>query len=161
MRVLRWGASINESVREKKPQAAVKLPQYLSEAWAQEALKLIETDARLQRALNGLEVSVLTIVLNPPKGCYGFLYVSFDKGGLADFRTGHDFGSITKDLPEPTFVVSGDYSVFAQVQRRELSERRAILSGKLHLTGSMVKALRYMRILETITEVAAEIPCKT
>lgn len=135
--------------------------QYLSEPWAQQVLKLIETDARITQALDGLDVSILTIVLNPPKGCYGFMYAAFDGGGLADYRTGHDFNAIAKGLPEPTFVVSGDYQVFAAVQRRELSERRAILTGQLHLTGSMVKALRYMKVLEAITEVTAEIPCQT
>lgn len=141
--------------------AAPKEVQYLSEAWAQEVLKLIETDERVGRALDGLEVSILTIILGPPKGCYGFLYVSFDADGLADYRTGHDFQAVAKGLPEPTFVISGDYQVFAAIQRRELSERRAILGGKLHLTGSMVKALRHMRVLESIAEVMAAIPCRT
>lgn len=135
--------------------------QYLSEPWAQEVLKLIETDPRIKAALKGLDLSVLSIILHPPKGCYGFLYAAFDANGLSDYRTGHDFHAVTKGMPEPTFVVSGEYGVFAAVQRRELSERRAILTGQLHLTGSMVKALRHMRALETITEVTSEIPCQT
>ena len=134
---------------------------YLSEPWAQKVLGLIETDPRIADALDGLEVSILTIILHPPKGCYGFLYASFDADGLADYRTGHDFHAVAKGLPEPTFVLSGDYQVFAALQRRELSEKRAILTGQLHLTGSMVKALRYMRVLEAITEVTSEIPCET
>lgn len=133
----------------------------MSEPWAQEVLKLIETDDRIHKALNGLEVSVLSIILHPPKGCYGFLYAAFDAEGLADYRTGHDFHAVTKGMPEPTFVVSGEYEVFAAVQRRELSERRAILTGQLHLTGSMVKALRNMKALEAITQVTSEIPCRT
>ena len=135
--------------------------QYLSEPWAQEVLKLIETDARIAKALDGVAVSILTIILHPPKGCYGFLYAAFDENGLADYRTGHEFQTVAKNLPEPTFVLSGDYHVFAALQRRETTERRAILTGQLHLTGSMVKALRYMRILEAITEVTSTIPCKT
>lgn len=145
----------------RKAAAEAKEVQYLSEAWAQEVLKLIETDPRVAKALDGLEVSILTIILHPPKGCYGFLYVAFDADGLADYRTGHDFHVIAKGLPEPTFVISGDYEEFAAIQRRELSERRAILSGRLHLTGSMVKALRHMRVLESIAEVMTAIPCKT
>lgn len=135
--------------------------QYLSQAWAEKALRLVETDQRIERALDGIELSLLTIILNPPKGCYGFLYAAFDADGLVDYRTGHDFHAVAKGLPEPTFVVSGDYKVFAAVQRRELSERRALLSGRLHLTGSMVKALRHMRALEAITGVMSSIPCQT
>ena len=140
--------------------AAAKV-QYLSEPWAQQVLKLVETDPRVKAVLDGLEVSVLTIILHPPKGCYGFLYASFDAGGLADYRTGHDFHAVAKGLPEPTFVISGDYHVFAALQRREITEKRAILTGQLHLTGSMVKALRHIRVIEAITAVTSEIPCET
>lgn len=148
-------------MRENANAQATQGPQYLSQPWAEEVLKLIETDARIRDALEGLSVSILTIVLNPPKGCYGFLYASFDEGGLADFRTGHDFHAVAKGLPEPTFAISGDYKVFAAIQRRELGERRALLTGQLHLTGSMVKALRHMHILETITAVTSTVPCRT
>ena len=146
--------------RPGKAQQA-QLPHYLSEPWAQEVLRLIETDERIARALDGLEVSILTIILHPPKGCYGFLYAAFDANGLVQYRTGHEFHAVAKGVPEPTFVISGDYKVFAAIQRRELSERRALLTGQIHLTGSMVKALRYLRVLEAITEVTSSIPCRT
>lgn len=145
--------------RVPRPQRAEV--QYLSQPWAQQVLRVIETDPRIAAALKGLEVSILTIILHPPKGCYGFLYAAFDRNGLADYRTGHDFAAISKGLPEPTFAVSGDYQVFAAVQRGELSERRAILTGQLHLTGSLARALRYMRVLEAITAVTNQIPCRT
>ncbi len=139
------------------------LPQahYLSEAWAQQALRLMEGDERIRKALHGVRLSLLTIVLEAPKACYGFVYAAFDDKGLSDYRVGHDYRSVAKGLPEPTFVISGRYEVFAAIQRRELSERRALLSGRLHLTGSMVKALRHMRTLETITAVLSAIPCRT
>jgi hypothetical protein len=134
---------------------------YLTEAWASEALKLIETDARVKAALHGIDLSLLTIVLRPPADCYGFLYTAFDAGGLADYRVGHDYHTITKGIRPPTFVVSGEYGVFASIQRKELSERKAILSGKLHLTGPWMKALRHMKALEAITEALTAIPCET
>jgi hypothetical protein len=135
--------------------------QYLSPAWAEQALRLIETDARVARALHGVELSLLTIILHPPKGCYGFLYAAFDADGLKDYRVGVDYASVAKGLPEPTFTISGEYPVFAAIQRGELTERKALLAGKLHLTGSMVKALRHMKSLEAITGVLSSIPCTT
>ena len=135
--------------------------QYLSPAWAEKALRLIETDPRIERALGGLEVSLLTIILHPPKGCYGFIYASFDADGLKDYRVGVEFASVAKGLEEPTFTISGEYPVFAAVQRGELTERKALLSGRLHLTGGMIKALKHMRQLEAITAVLTSIPCKT
>lgn len=135
--------------------------QYLSPAWAEQALRLVETDARIDRALAGLELSILTIILHPPKGCYGFLYAAFDKDGLKDYRVGFDFASVARGLPPLTFTVSGEYPVFAAIQRGEMTERRALVSGKLHLTGGMVKALRHIRALEAFTAVMASIECKT
>lgn len=134
---------------------------YLTEPWAEEALQRVESDDRIQAAIRGIDLSILTIILNAPKRAYGFMYTSFDGDGLRDYRVGRDFATVTRDLPAPTFVVSGDYDVFSAIQRGELSERRALLSGKLHLTGSMLKALRHMRALETITDVLREIPCTT
>lgn len=135
--------------------------QYLTEPWAEEALHRVEADDRIREAVKGIDVSMLTIILNAPKGAYGFLYTSFDGDGLRDYRVGRDYASVTQDLPAPTFVVSGDYEVFSAIQRGDISERRALLSGRLHLTGSMIKALRHMRALETITKVLREIPCET
>ena len=135
--------------------------QYLSPAWAEQALRLVETDARVTRELKGMEISLLTIVTRPPKGCYGFIYAAFDADGLKDYRVGFDFASVARGLGEPTFTVSGDYATFAAVQRGELTERKALLSGKLHLTGGMVKALRHMRTLEAFTEVMSSIACTT
>lgn len=134
---------------------------YLSPAWAEQALRLVETDQRIDHALGGVEVSLLTIITHPPKGCYGFLYAAFDADGLKDYRVGYDFATVARGLGEPTFTISGEYAVFAAVQRGELSERKALLSGQLHLTGGMLKALRHMRQLEAITAVLTSIPCET
>lgn len=135
--------------------------QYLSPQWAEQALRLVETDARIAREVKGTEVSLLTIITHPPKGCYGFLYAAFDRDGLKDYRVGFDFASVARGLGEPTFTISGDYATFAQIQRGELTERKALLSGKLHLTGGMLKALKHMRQLEAITAVLTSIPCST
>lgn len=133
---------------------------YLSQEWAEQALALVESDARIAAAVKGLRVSLLSIILRPPEGCYGFLYVAFDEGGLRDYRVGHDYHTIVRGI-DPTFVVSGPYEVFARIQGGELNERRAIMKGQLHLTGSFVKALRFLNALETMSAVLREIECET
>lgn len=148
-------------LKPPRPYGSALAIAYLSQAWAEQALRLVEGDPRIRKALDGVDLSLLTIILHPPKDRYGFIYTAFDEGGLVDYRVGHDFSTVTKDIPEPTFVVSGEYTVFAAIQRGELSERKAIFSRKLHLTGSMVKAVRHMRALETFTQVLQGIPCET
>ena len=134
---------------------------YLGERWAQAALRIVETDEKLRAALGGARLSLLTIILHPPKDCYGFIYAAFDEAGLADYRVGHDYDEVTRDIDPPTFVVSGRYDIFAAVQRGELTERKALLSGQLHLTGSWARALRHMRALEAMAEALGAIDCKT
>ena len=131
---------------------------YMSEPWAEEALRRVETDERIAKALKGIELSILTIITGSPEDTYGFLYVRFDGAGLADYRVGKDYETVADGIPTPTFVVSGKYEVFKEIQLGAMSERKALLKGKLHLTGSMVKALRHMRALETVTKTLQEIP---
>ena len=132
---------------------------YLTEPWAEAALEAVEADPRIRKAVKGIELSVLTIILDPPEGRYGFIYAAFDGKGLADYRVGYDYDAVTSGLQAPTFVVSGPYDVFASIQRGETTERKAILAGKLHLTGSLVKALRYMRAREAVTETLNRLEC--
>lgn len=133
---------------------------YLSEEWAQQALALVEADPRVAEATKGLRMSVLSIILHPPPDTYGFIYVAFDGDGLSEYRVGHDYHVVTEGIGDPTFVVSGDYEVFAQVQRGLLTERRAIMSGRLHLTGSFLKALRHRGALETLGAVLRDVECQ-
>ncbi len=130
----------------------------MSQEWAEEALRRVESDDRVSKALKGIQLSILTIITEGPKDTYGFLYVQFDGTGLSEYRVGHEYAAVADGIPEPTFVVSGKYNVFQSIQLGELGEKKALLTGKLHLTGSMMKALRHMRAMEAITKVLQEIP---
>ena len=130
----------------------------MSKDWAEEALQRVESDPRIAKVLRGLDLSILTIITGGPEETYGFLYVKFDGNGLAEYRVGHEYKAVADGIPTPTFVVSGKYEVFNGIQLGHINERRALLTGKLHLTGSMIKALRHMRALETVTKVLQEVP---
>lgn len=134
---------------------------YLTEPWAEKALQVVESDPSVQEAMTGIALSVLTIVLEPPEGRYGFFFTSFDGKGLSEYRVGYDYEAVTRGMDKPTFVVSGPYEVFASIQRGETTERKALLKGKLQLTGSIVKALRHMSSLEAMTRALATIDCAT
>ncbi len=125
------------------------------------ALEAIEADAEVAAAVEGLDLSILAIILQPPEECYGFIFVRFEGGSLSEYRVGHDYEAVTEGLGSPTFVVSGHYDVFASVNRGELGERRAILTGKLHLTGSVWKALKHMTAMEAVTRALNGIECES
>ncbi|MGB1586072.1 MAG: SCP2 sterol-binding domain-containing protein [Thermoplasmatota archaeon] len=133
---------------------------YLTEPWAEAALAVVEGDPGIAEAVKGVKLSILTIITGAPEGRYGFFYAAFDDG-LSDYRVGYDYDVVTAGVGEPTFAISGPYEVFAAIQRGELGERKALLTGKLHLTGSLLKALRHMHAMEAISSALARIDCAT
>jgi hypothetical protein len=139
--------------------AALTVP-YLGPGWGRKALEVMRTDPRVAEAVDGIALRLLIHIKDPPAGRYQFLYAHFDGKGLADGRMGHDGDGTLETLPSPDLAIEGPYSVFAAVQKGELTERKAILSGQLHVKGSRLLALRYMGALETVTEVLGEIPCQ-
>ncbi|MCA1819482.1 MAG: SCP2 sterol-binding domain-containing protein [Thermoplasmatota archaeon] len=134
---------------------------YLGPEWGRKALEALRSDPRVREAVQGISVSVLTRVTGAAGRRYDWLYASFDAGALADASMGHDGDEAFAKLPAATFTITGPYEVFAAIQRGELTEKRAVLSGRLHVRGNRLKAIRYMGPLETVTEVLAEIPCQT
>lgn len=134
---------------------------YLGPEWGKRALRVIRSDPRVQQAVRSLELTVLTVIDDPPKGRYGYFYAAFAGKGLAAGEVGHmDDGKLAALAP-PDFTIRGPYEVFAAIQRGEITERIAVLSGRLHVEGSRIAALRHMGALETVTAALAEIPCRT
>lgn len=134
---------------------------YLTEPWAEAALAAVESDPAIAKVVHGLDLSILTIITGAPEGRYGFFYAAFDGNGLSEYRVGYDYEAVTHGIDEPTFAISGPYEVFAAIQRGEIGERKALLTGKLHLTGSLIKALRHMHAMETVSAAINRIPCAT
>lgn len=130
----------------------------MTEAWVQAAFDHIRGDPRFAKAAQRVDIGILSILTDAPPESYGFLYVRIGDGELKELKTGHRYEEVAEGIETPEFVVSGDFKVFEQIHAGNLSERMALLRGKLHLTGSMRKALRYMGTLETLTSVLREVP---
>lgn len=132
---------------------------YLGREWGRQALATLRSDPRVREAVAGLNVSVLTRITGAPEGRYAWLYATFDDGQV-EGKMGKDDTALA-DLPEPAFTITGPYEVFAAIQRGEMSEHRAFLSGQLHVEGNRLKALRLLGPLSTVTGVLAQIECQT
>ncbi|MEA3144583.1 MAG: hypothetical protein QOG31_1907 [Thermoplasmata archaeon] len=133
---------------------------YLGPGWGKRALAIMRGDPRVQEALRGVKVRLLTRITDAPPGRYGYLWAEFDGTGLADARMGHADDAALAAL-EPTLTLEGTYATFAAIQRGELTERKAFLAGRLKVKGSRIQALRHMGALEAVTAALAEIPCET
>lgn len=130
----------------------------MSPAWAEAAVRAVETDARIREAVRGQKVSLLTVVEDPPPGRYAYIFAAFDEGGLADYRVGHDASALDA-MPKPTFTLRGPYRVYADLKEGKTNGRDAVLSGQLKLEGGMLRAMRHMQAIEAITGALANIPC--
>jgi putative sterol carrier protein len=60
--------------------------------------------------------------------------------------------------PEAEFRVTGPYDLFANLTQGKISSQRALMSGKLKLKGSMVKALKLASVADRINKVLGSIP---
>lgn len=133
---------------------------YLGPGWGKKALAVMRTDPRVKEAVQGIRLRLLTRIRGAPEGRYDYLWAAFDGTGLAEGRMGHEADGGLEGL-DPSVTLEGDYEVFAAIQRGELTERKAFLSGRLKVHGSRIQALRHMGALEAVTAALAEIPCQT
>jgi putative sterol carrier protein len=126
---------------------------YLSPEWTAEANK------RLREQLTAAEMkfltsSMLSLYHHCPEGKDRALYFKIENGIFTEISVREP------PLPQAEFVISGDYETFAKITRTQLDSRVALLSGKLRLTGNMIKALMLTPIVDRFNKILSAIPCE-
>jgi putative sterol carrier protein len=124
---------------------------YLSPEWVDEAYRRLRRDLTAEK-MKYVTSSMVTHYKNCPDGKERSLYYKFDKGVIQAVKV------VEGDLPPADFIITGDYAVFASISRSELTSRSALMSGKLKLRGSMVKALSLSAVADRMNKVLASIP---
>jgi putative sterol carrier protein len=126
---------------------------YLSPEWTAEAQQRLRSQLDPE-TMKHLTSSMLTVYHQCPDGQDRALYYNIEDGIFTDISVrGEPF-------PEAEFIISGDYETFAKISRAELGSRSALMTGKLRLTGNMVKALSLASIVDRFNKVLSEIPCE-
>lgn len=126
---------------------------YLSSEWTAEAEKRLRSQLTPE-SLKNMTSSMLTVYHNCPDGQERALYYKIEGGVFTDISVRQD------PMPEAEFIISGDYDTFAKISRAELGSRSALMSGKLRLTGNMVKALSLASIVDRFNKILSEISCE-
>lgn len=124
---------------------------YLSPEWQEEVKRRVNEELTPKQMKNVTTVLVNNFT-NCPDGKDKYMYIRYEKGKLAEFKVGE--GS----PPKSVFGLVGSYSVFAKVNRNEFSVKTAILSGRLKLQGSKLKALTLASITDNFSKILASIP---
>ncbi len=55
-------------------------------------------------------------------------------------------------------IVSAPYSIWKQVLRKELEPMKAVMQGRLKLTGDLAKAVRYTKASIVLQDIASKVP---
>jgi putative sterol carrier protein len=124
---------------------------YLSPEWTEEALRRLREQLTPDK-MKHITSSMLTLNTNCPDGKDRAVYYRVVDGVVEEL-------SICEgELPKAEFVITGEYATFASISRAELKARSALMSGKLALTGNLVKALRLAPVVDRLNAVLATIP---
>jgi putative sterol carrier protein len=126
---------------------------YLSTEWTAEAEKRLRSQLTPE-SMKNMTSSMLTVYKDCPDGQERALYYKIENGVFTDISVRQE------PLPEAEFIISGDYETFAKISRAELGSRSALMSGKLRLTGNMVKALSLASIVDRFNKILSEISCE-
>ena len=126
---------------------------YLSNEWRDEAEKRIRADLSPER-MNKITSSMSNIYKNCPDGKERYLFFNFKDGELVDLLVGEG------EAPKAEYRITGDYDIFAQISRAELSSQKALMTGKLKLKGNMVKALKLASVADRLNRVISTIPAE-
>lgn len=124
---------------------------YLSSEWCEEAERRLKNELTPEK-MNNITSSMTNAYCNCPWEKDTYLHISFINGNLDKCIVGNG------ELPEAEFTITGDYSVFAQISRAELSSQLALMTGKLKLRGNMIKALKLAAISDRINKIFSTIP---
>ena len=125
--------------------------QYLSPEWTKEAHRRLREELTAEK-MKFVTSSMVTHYKHCPDGKDRSLYYKFVKGVIEELSL------LEGKPPKAEFVISGDYDVFASISRAELGARSALMTGKLRLKGSMVKALGLSAVVDRMNKVLATIP---
>ncbi len=125
--------------------------QYLSEAWQDEVKRKITTEVTPKQ----LKKMTTTLVLNyrdypDDKGCYLCFYL--EKGVLMKVAI------LESDPPHGDFFIIGNYDTFVKINKAELGSKMALVTGKVKLKGSMLKAIKLAPVSDIVTKTVSTIP---
>lgn len=133
------------------------MAKYLSSEWVDDGRKRVEGHPQFVEQTQGVHASILCVVHEQPDHADEVFYIDFRDGKIIDIYSGPKAEFDARGA-SAMFEVHGDYNTFVQIQEGHLSQTTAIMRGRLRLKGSLIKAMKHMRALETVTRILREVP---
>lgn len=132
---------------------------YLSTAWIEAARHRVEAMGDLSEVVGDVSISLLMVVTDRPGLDGEAVYIEFDGGNLKHVKAGprDEFEGRYRDAE---FVIWAGYDTFAEIHAGRLNEKLAVLSGRVRLKGSMFRALKLLKVVETLNAVLRQQPAR-
>jgi putative sterol carrier protein len=129
--------------------------EYLSPEWLAEGRSRIEKSKEFRDAAQSLELSMINVITDAPKR--GTIYVRYAiaDGAIQDVKLGTD-PKIAAN--EADFKVTGSYETFAALTQGTMSIAQAFLARKIKVEGSIPRAMKFVKPLDTMNRLLRQVP---
>ena len=109
---------------------------FLSEEWAEEVKTLLQNNEQLKSSAGSMTAKIQQVVTTPDGDVrYWFTL----EGGNVDLGMG--------DIENPDATISQDYDTAAALSKNELTGTAAYMSGKLRVSGDLMKLMQLQGVL--------------
>jgi putative sterol carrier protein len=119
---------------------------FLSEEWATEVTQALNNDEAFQKAA-GSQSAKLQQVVNTPEGEKKY-YFKLDNG-QAEVATG--------EIDGPEATITQDYDTAVALSKSELTATAAYMSGKLKVSGDLMKLMQLQGMFNTLPQAVSGI----
>ena len=124
---------------------------FLSPDWMTETEKMLQVGVTPQ-STDCATISITLTVEKCPDGGVKTLLFETDRGTLKTFKLADPAAARAE------FELSGDYRVYERVFKGTLDPMNAVMSGELHFSGNLYKAMGLVKALQPLFGVLAKIP---
>jgi putative sterol carrier protein len=119
---------------------------FLSEEWAQEVKSLLQNNEQLKSSAGSMTAKIQQVVTTPDGEVrYWFTL----EGGNVDLGMG--------DIENPDATISQDYDTAAALSKNELTGTAAYMSGKLRVSGDLMKLMQLQGVLGQLPQALKEL----
>lgn len=133
----------------------VRTVKYLSDAWQQQSMELINQDEKFAVLSKKLTLRMANVIKNCPDGKTRYLYWRFENGKLLETKSGlsDEMGGL-----DPQFTTGASYETIEKINNAKISVNAAVLKGQMSFKGNLVKMMKYAKAFDRFTEVRRRIP---
>lgn len=114
---------------------------FLSEEWAAEVTKAINSNEAFQQAA-GSQAARIQNVVTTPEGEKKYFFTL--EGGQAQLTMG--------EMEAPDATISQDYDTAVALSKSELSGTAAFMSGKVRVSGDLMKLMQMQGVFSTLPQ---------